>query len=208
MALNRSIYEFVMAAIEAEQHDVFTTLPGEVQSYAGGFADVRPCVKRPIRTESGEAREEEFPIVPSCRVLFLQAGPFAFTFPIVKGDTGLLLVSMYALAQWLENGEIAGPKDARPHSLGSAVFLPGLSVNANKPAEVDATDVVIEAPMMRLGAGATSFAALATLVENELNGIAASIAAGFDATTGPPLHSSPTTPYIPGPVAATKVKVE
>lgn len=208
MALSHTLTEVLTTALDARAEEIWTTLPGKVVSYAGGLADVQPCVRRPIRDTEGALVSEEIPIVPGVRVVFFQAGPFSFTFPITPGVTGLLLIPTYSIDQWLENGEIASPRDLRLHHPGSAAFLAGLSINSAKPSTVDDPDVVLEAPMMRLGVNATSFVALATLVDAELNAIAASIAAGFDATTGPPLHSSPTTPYSPGSVAATKVKAE
>ena len=62
--------------------------------------------------------------VPVC---FPGSGGWKVTFPISKGDTGLLIFCSRSIDRWLSEGGSVDPQDDRTHDLSDAVFVPGLT---------------------------------------------------------------------------------
>lgn len=103
-------------------------LPATVEEYdaAKGAVSVRVDVGEYVRTTNGEVGEHE-PVVPTVPVEWPGAGGARLTFPLRRGDTGLLLVCDRSLDEWKANasGQVL-PRDRRTHQLTDAVFVPGL----------------------------------------------------------------------------------
>ena len=120
--------EILVAAIRAELRDVHVCLPGKVTRYdaAKQQADIQPLLKV-ARTDEDEARiVEDLPVITNVPVVFPGAGGYRITFPVAKGDTGVLLFSEASLDTWLAQGGSVDSKDDRRLSLADGIFLPGL----------------------------------------------------------------------------------
>ncbi len=169
-----------------------------------------------------DVRGEDVPDIPitlpMIPVRYVRASLGGATIPLVPGDTGHVSFSDRALAAWLQNGNPVAPVDpesGRCHHLGDAFFEPGLMTDADAAAAgpIDMTATVIDgAALVKLGAAAVQFVALASLVEAQLNTLKAAIAAapvtpldggaGFKAALVAALAAWPTT------TAATKVQAQ
>jgi hypothetical protein len=175
--------ELFQLAIDARLSDLHVALPGEVEAWdsSAQTVNVRPMVKRAVRTVSGARKLESLPVIQGVRVAYVCAGGFAIAHPMQVGDTGVLLFSESNMAQWLSSGEVSDPGDLRRHSLASAVFLPGLTTTDDKP--TIATDgitlgtkngsFVLKVKNNRVEIGGSSdAAALASKVDDALQDIA------------------------------------
>lgn len=185
-----SLTEIISEAVSARLLDVMTALPGRVESYdrTKRVADVTLCVRRAIHDELGDVQHEEVPAIPNVPVQFPNGGGTSITWDLAKGDFVLLLFCSWSIGQWRETGEVSEPVDLRRHSLGNPIALAGvLPKSGTLPTEQDV--LIIEAPMVKVGASADKFVALANKVLDELNDIRSK----FDTHT----HN-----YLPGPGAA------
>lgn len=168
--------EVIRRAIESRLGDVYTALPGRVESYdpSSQTADVAPCVKRPVPTANGDIILEKMPIIPNVQILFPRGGAFTISWPIAKGDHVLLVFMTYAIGQWRKTGETSPPGDLRMHHLSNAIAIPILAPNAGALPESQAGDnaYIIAGPMIKLGAAdATDFAAMSSKVNSNFNAI-------------------------------------
>ena len=172
--LDVSLTELIQRAQESRLTDVWTAIPGAVESYdpTTRTADVRPLVKRPIFSESADGfMHEELPILPSIPVLFPMAGPSMITFPIPVGATGLVVIMTLSAHQWRGGAtgsptDPAEPGDHRLHHPGNAVFIPGIVPDGTSTPATAENALVVEAPEVRLGDHtATDLVALKSLVE-------------------------------------------
>ena len=119
------------------------------------------------------------------------------------GDGCLLLFS-----QWEPSGARKGtpkaPTDGSMHSLSHPVAVMGFGPDSANGAAVSGSEVVLEGPEVHLGHGASDFVALSDLVKSELDSIANMFSTFLPGSGG---ASFPNT-YLPGSVAATKVKAK
>lgn len=138
--------DVIFAGVERVLLGVHVAMPGRVIAYNADeqSAQIQPTVNPLVPTEDGD-EPITLPIIPAVPVLFPRAGGYRFTFPIKKGDTGLLIVASHAIDTWLRQNS---PKDVeavdpRRFHLSDATFLPGLSqFAALTPADPD--DLVLE----------------------------------------------------------------
>jgi len=153
-------------------------------------------------TQKVDARGEFLPIlagpngtdIPDTPILFGQipvawpragAGTAYQTMPLAPNDTGYVLCMDRAISRWLTTGNPAAPVDpvsGRAHSLGDAVFIPGLHTDTDAITPPPSpTAHVIEGPPVagvQLGATATMQVALASQLHTY---ITAAVAAGLAA---------------------------
>jgi hypothetical protein len=221
MALEASLTEILDAHIRNELVNVHTALPGKVVAYdaAKQTADVKPLVKRVMFTEEGgRGKAEELPIVPNVPVQFPRGGGYVITVPLVAGDFVWLMFSEAGTGEVRATGQDSEPLDVRRHTLSYPVAIPG---GVPEPAPlVDAASsnhmimgkdgaaaqVHVTATEIRLGASASDFVALASLVDARI----AAIRTDYNAHTHPApggATSAPTAPLAAqATVAATLVK--
>lgn len=195
---------------------VHVAYPATIVSYdsASQKATVRiaPCFRRKDPAQGNAVVTYRPPDIPGVPVAFPGAGEYSDTWPLVAGNSGLLIVVSRSMDEWLsQGGTTSEPQDPRRHDLTDSVFLPGLRSFAASEvvpaAGVHASARVIRAPLLLLGdSTATAFVALATLVLDRLT----AIVNGFNThthTTSTGASGPPNTPLAtPASVAATKVK--
>lgn len=194
--------------------ELHTALPGRVESYdaATQTADVRPMVRRALPNVAGGTTPEDMPIVRSVPVVWPRVGDWFLHMPLAPGDSVLLVCLERDPARWVRTGDISDPIDHRQHHLAHAVAIPGLfprsaalsGLPAGKLAigRTGGPTATIDAVNIDLG-GAIKLA-LATLVEAELDKIAATLATGTaNLGTGAVTFG---TPYVPAEVGSSIVR--
>lgn len=201
--------EVMRDAIESGLLDVHTALPGRVESFdaAAQTADIKPMIRRVLRTATGERRAEVLPVIPSVPVQFLRAGDFFFRTPVAAGTFGLLIFSEYSIDQWRGTGEDIDPGDDRRHGLCGAIFLPGVHPAGSPIAESASSDAVELGEdggyVASIGAGEARFPKSASeslaradrveaeldLIRQALNSVAGGVGGGAD-FTGPNPYTS------------------
>lgn len=207
-----SLAEVINAALDYRLANVRVAIPGQVEYYdaAKQTATVQPLVQDRF-VDGAEELVESLPALVGVPVAFPSGGGFVITFPLAKGDTGLLVLADRPLDQWLAKGGVVDPVDVRTHSLAGAVFYPGLHDSKHKLASASASDLVIgdddgDALMTLKGDGSIligrSAAKSAVLFED--------LKTAYDAHTHPTGVGPSGPPAVPLPsnVASSKVKIK
>jgi hypothetical protein len=117
--------------IDQRLRQMQTAYPAEIVSFdqAASTATVKPLFVEAWRGPSGErltetVEEEEDAYVENVLVAFPRAGNFRITFPVVAGDTGLVIVTKYSLDVFRGGGGAVDPGDLTKFGMTGSVFFP------------------------------------------------------------------------------------
>ena len=206
--MKRTLAEVITKAIDVRQAELRVCMPGTVVAYypATQTADIQPPVWSALDLEDG-VLPEQLPLLTNVPVEFLRGGGYAITFPLLPGDTGELRFPDFSIDLWRSSGLDGPPQDLRTHSVGSAVFQPGLASTLRAiPGLPNALFVGSETGVLPVVLGAmtaTDFVALASKVESRLGAIESALAAWLT-----PLNvvaAAITTPGVGNPVVSVLV---
>ncbi len=100
--------EALRVAMEGHQAQIWTSLPGILQSYDADklTASVQPAVQGRLRQEDGTWKDVNLPLLLDCPVIFPAGGGFVFTFPLKKDDEGLVVFSSRCIDSWWYSGGV------------------------------------------------------------------------------------------------------
>ncbi|MDR2573960.1 MAG: hypothetical protein LBC94_06415 [Desulfovibrio sp.] len=136
--------EATRAALDGRQAEIWTALPGIVQSFdpAAMTVSVQPAVKGWIEDESGKGKPVNLPLLVDVPVVFPCGGGFTLTHPIKPDDECLVIFASRCIDGWWQAGGIGGTPDSRMHDLSDGIAIVGPRSQARKldPA-VDAENV-------------------------------------------------------------------
>jgi hypothetical protein len=223
---SRSFAEVIELAVRNALEHVHTSLPARVLSFdaAKNTVDVELGTKAATYDrDTGEREYEERPQLASVPVVWPRGGGYVMTLPLAAGDFVWLMFAEQGLGEWRASGEVSEPVDARRHSIGHPVALPGAFPDVSPLSPLDVanrstklvlgadgtnTQIVIDkatpSPTILLGKDATDFVALANLVQAALDTIRTHTHPVSGVTAGASTELAPGL----GPVAATVVKAE
>lgn len=201
--------DVIREAIDARLEGVRVALPGIVQAYnaATQSADVLPSVRGSVLAFDGSLSPEALPVIPDVPVMFPRAGGFFLAFPLLPGDSVLLVFSEADLGEWRRVGSIVDPGDTRRHTLAGAIAIPGLfpATNVISPApngaqlgSVAGVRTTFTVTQVQVG-GASDAAALASRVDT--------LQAAFAAHVHVPAPGPISPPYVPVTSASAILKV-
>jgi hypothetical protein len=116
------------AAFGAGSKGMRVALPARVEAYDASTQQVtvQPLVLEGYIDETGARATERLPAIAGVPVVFPGAGGFRVTFPIVAGDTVLLVFASSSIDRWLALGGEVDPQDDRRHHISDAIAIPGL----------------------------------------------------------------------------------
>ena len=122
-AIRAALAERVRSMIPARVAKVYTNGSGNLDR-----VDCKPLVGDFHRDEEGALVTASVPIIPSVPVVFLTAGGFTFTVPVVAGTLGMLFFADRSIDRWLsgQGQEVVNPELYHRAGLTDAVFVPGL----------------------------------------------------------------------------------
>ncbi len=107
-------------AVLFQLYDVHTALPGTIISYDSTLqkATIHPSLKKSYL----DGTTQEMPILNNVPVIFPRAGGASLTFPVVQGDTCLLLFIERSIDLWKSVGGVVAPDDPRKFDLSDALW--------------------------------------------------------------------------------------
>lgn len=219
--MGTSLPEVIQAHLEAARHDIWTSLPARVVKFdpALGTVDVKPVAPIPVPTADGWDYEDA-PVVPGVLVCFPGGGEFDLTFPLSQGDVGILVFTTYDTSHWdLEGIPGLEPENVSRHAYQSCYWIPRLKPMAEPRSPVEVAQrqaaailgisgglqIQVQELQILLGSGATSYVALANIVDGILSTIRTAFNAHTHASNGTPT-ATPLGSFVT--VAASKVKAE
>jgi len=180
-----STAEILQAAQEEQQANLFTSATGTiVKFYSEDYtADIQLNAKLWRVNEDGVREFYDPGILPRVRVQCPRGGGYMASLPHAEGDCVLVVFLAASDAEHRLNGKApAEPADARRHSIGYPVALPGIFPDTSPPGDASARaagmvvgkigsdqQIRINGSTIDFGPSATDAMALASKVEAELN---------------------------------------
>lgn len=119
-----SVTDAVRAAVLYQIGGMYTALPGRIESY--DYTVQKASIQPMLNKVYTDGTTVQMPILNNVPVMFPRAGGASLTFPVVEGDTCLLVFSARSLDNWKESGGIVSPEDPRKFDLSDAIAIVGL----------------------------------------------------------------------------------
>jgi hypothetical protein len=166
---------------------VHTALPGVVVAYtpATGKASIQPAVPGVYIDPDLGRLPSPLPILPSVPILWPGCGAGGITFPLVAGDSVLVVVAERSTDGWRNDGSVgAPPQDARRFDLSDAFAIPFCRVPSATGYGVGA---VLEASTIQLGNNTAVLAVLLASLNSALGLALTEMQAAIGAPAGPNL---------------------
>lgn len=154
--------EALAVAMEGKQAELWTALPAILETYDATkrTCEVQPTIKAQVCDELGNVKWVKLPLLLDCPVQFPGGGGFVLTFPLKKGDEGLVVFAARCIDAWWQNGgtEPHVQAELRMHDLSDGFFIPTVRSVPNVEAGISTSDVTLRAvdpsgPMVTLKAG-------------------------------------------------------
>lgn len=119
-----SFFGTITKCIDTRLTSLHTAMPGVVDSYdrLKKTASIKPALQR----QMPDGTSASLPVIPNVPVMFPQTANALISWPLTKGDTGLIVFSERSIDRWKTLGGVVNPKDLRKHDFSDALFYPGL----------------------------------------------------------------------------------
>lgn len=118
------LLETLELLIRSYTDQIRVSLPGEIVSYSGGFADIQPALQIPQESEDGGVTFRPLPILPKVKVLFPGGGGVRMSWIPQKGDAVILIVQDSDPNLWISKGGKQSSWDPRMHHISNCVAIP------------------------------------------------------------------------------------
>lgn len=133
-------------ALKKHQPTLWTALPAVVDTFNAGKGTVhaQPTIQAQVFQPNGQWIDTNLPLCHDCPITFPGGGGFSMTFPLAKGNEGLLVFASRCIDSWWQSGGIQKQAELRMHDLSDGFFLPtgGMS-NALVPSSISTTGAEI-----------------------------------------------------------------
>lgn len=129
-----SFPEALLAALDGRQAQIWTALPGIIQSFNAGAMTcvVQPSIKAQVRAPDGSTQWTTLPLLLDCPVVFPRGGGCTLTFPIAHLDECLVVFASRCIDSWWSAGGVQVQSEFRMHDLSDGFVLPGPFSQATK----------------------------------------------------------------------------
>lgn len=121
--------EAMLAMLRGWQADLWTALPGIIQSYdpATKTCTVQPTTQALINAANGAKQWINIPLLLDCPVYFPSGGGYTLTFPLQVGDECLVVFASRCIDAWWQSGKVDIQAASRMHDLSDGFVFPGVS---------------------------------------------------------------------------------
>lgn len=138
-----SVFDAIRASVDASRADIWTALPGIVQSFNPGAvtAVVQPAITGVVTQQDGTNQAVKLPLLLDCPVVFPRGGGCTLTFPVSSGDECLIVFASRCIDAWWQSGGVQVPMEMRMHDLSDGFVLVGPMSQTRKIGNISATDV-------------------------------------------------------------------
>lgn len=119
--------EALRAALDGRQAEMWTALPGIVESFdpAAMTVSVQPAIRGRVTRPDGSVVSVALPLLVDVPVVFPSGGGFTLTFPVAAGDDCLVVFGSRCIDAWWQSGGVQEPLEARMHDLSDAFCVIG-----------------------------------------------------------------------------------
>lgn len=176
----------VRRSVAERLREMNTSIPARVESFdsAARTITAQPLIEVAYKDETGARRTEKLAAIPHVPVAFPGSRSIRIEFPLVKGDTVLLMFCQASIDRWFARGGVVDPGDDRHHALSDAIAIPGVidEPTAEGLDPVHATALVITAPEIHAG-GTEQLATFADL-QKVTDALAGAVPVALDGGAG------------------------
>lgn len=119
----------LLLALKGWQSDIWTALPGIIQSFnhVTMTCEVQPSLQAQITSPVNGSRSWiNLPLLVDCPVFFPSGGGCTLTFPIAKGDECLVIFASRCIDAWWQSGGIQQQSVLRMHDLSDGFVFAGV----------------------------------------------------------------------------------
>lgn len=128
----RTPAKVIRDAIMAALYDLRVCAPAVVRGVTS-TDPMRVDVVLGVKNKYPDGEVLDAPVLVDVPVVMPTGGQSWIRFPLVAGDTGLVIFSDRCLDDWRRgDGQPQNPTSRRAHDLSDAIFVPGLSVDSGK----------------------------------------------------------------------------
>lgn len=131
----------IRQAILYQLGTIHTALPGSIVSY--DYTNQKASVQPLLNKAWADGTFTPMPILNSVPIIFPRAGGASLTFPVLSGDTCLLVFLERSIDLWLTMGGQVNPDDPRKFDLSDAVAIVGLSPFSETSQALNNEDVLL-----------------------------------------------------------------
>lgn len=126
--------EATRAALDGRQSEIWTALPGIIQSFdpIALTVTVQVTVQGSITAPDGSVSRVNLPVLPDVPVAFPHGGGFSLTYPLKGGDEVLVIFASRCIDAWWQSGGVQPPAEQRMHDLSDGIAIPGPWSQARK----------------------------------------------------------------------------
>lgn len=137
----------MLLVLQGWQSEIWTALPGIIDSVdlEANTCVVQPTVQGIFRQKDGSQKVVTMPLCLDVPIVWPRGGGYTLTFPLKKGDEGVILFMSRCFDAYWQNGGIQPQAEQRMHSLSDGYFIPGGNSQPNKLANVSADNVQLRA---------------------------------------------------------------
>jgi hypothetical protein len=167
--------ESLMRALTGWQTELWTALPGIVQSFdpVEMTVSVQPSIQAQIENkETGETSWVNLPILVDVPVVIQSAGGMSITIPIKKDDECLVVFSSRCIDSWWQQGGVQSQNEFRLHDLSDGFAFIGPKSVPNAISNYSTTSLQIRnsSGAVKIDINPTSEKVIITTSELTING--------------------------------------
>jgi len=137
--------EATRAALDGKQAEMWTALPGIIESYDAErqTCTVQPAIKGKVESQGGEVSSVALPVLVDVPVVFPGGGGVVVTFPIAAGDECLVVFASRCIDAWWQSGGVQEALEARMHDLSDGFAIVGPRSQARKLEDVSTDEAQV-----------------------------------------------------------------
>lgn len=137
--------EMLLLTLQGWQSGIWTAIPGILEYFNKDEMTcvVQPAIKGVFRQKDGTEKIVTMPQCLDVPVQFIGGGfdsGFVLTFPMKKGDEGLIVFASRCFDAWWQNGGVQPQAEIRMHDLSDGFFIPGFRNKTRKIENFNETD--------------------------------------------------------------------
>ncbi len=141
MTSPNTLADAIRQSVLYQLNNVHTALPASIISY--DYTVQKATVQPLLNKYWTDGTDTPYLPLENVPVIFPRAGGASLTFPVVEGDTCLLLFIERSMDRWLQQGGQVTTKDSRKFDLSDAVAIMGLSPFSENSLATNNTDLLL-----------------------------------------------------------------
>lgn len=133
----------LMAAMDGERANIWTAMPGIVQSFdpVKRTVVVQPALRALVTDSDGSQSWVTMPLLVDCPVVFPGGGGFVLTIPLQLGDEVLMVFANRCIDAWWQSGGVQNQAEIRMHSLSDGFCVPGITSVPEVQPNISTTEI-------------------------------------------------------------------